>query len=49
MGLHLVVVRPFGGLDRGDTVSDSASIAQILVSEHALNVVRVVFPTKNKD
>ena len=44
MNIHLVVVRPFAGLARGDTVTDTVRIAAILQSEHARNVVRVVAP-----
>jgi len=42
MDMHLVVVRPFGGLARGDVVADPARIAEILKGEHAASVVRVV-------
>lgn len=41
MDMHLVVVRSFGGLARGDAITDAARIAAILNSEHAANVVRV--------
>ncbi len=41
MDMHLVVVRPFDGLARGEAVLDRARIADILSSEHAANVVRV--------
>lgn len=41
MGMHLVVVRPFEGLSRGDLITDSARIAVILSSERAHYVVRV--------
>lgn len=47
MEMHLVVVRPFGGLARGDTVTDAAQIADILHSEHARDVVRVVAPMRD--
>ena len=33
--MHLVVVRPFDGLSRGDVITDSARIASILYSERA--------------
>ena len=46
MELHLVVVRPFDGLARGDTVSDELRIAQILQTEHARDVVRVIASKK---
>jgi hypothetical protein len=42
MDMHLVVVRPFAGLARGDVVADPARIAEILKGEHAAFVVRVV-------
>jgi hypothetical protein len=41
MDMHLVVVRPFGGLARGEPITDAARIAAILNSEHAADVVRV--------
>lgn len=44
MEIHLVVVRPFGGLARGDIVTDEAQITKILNSEHARFVVRVANP-----
>lgn len=44
MDMHLVVVRSFGGLARGDVVADGIRIAEILNSEHASCVVRVVTP-----
>lgn len=46
METYLVIVRPFGGLARGDTVSDGSRIAEILQSEHARDVVRVIAPKK---
>jgi len=46
METHLVVVRPFAGLARGAVVTDAARIAEILKSEHARDVVRVVAPKK---
>jgi hypothetical protein len=42
MDMHLVVVRPFGDLTRGDIITDTARIAEILNSENARAVVRVV-------
>jgi hypothetical protein len=42
MDMHLVVVRPFGDLTRGDSVTDAVRITAILNSEHARSVVRVV-------
>jgi hypothetical protein len=44
MDMHLVVVRSFDGLARGDIVTDAVRIAEILDSEHARCVVRVVTP-----
>ncbi len=46
MNIHLVVVRPFAGLARGDVVADAARIAEILKCEHAHDVVRVIAPAK---
>jgi hypothetical protein len=42
MNIHLIVVRSFNGLTRGDTVTDPARIAKILNSEWAHSVVRVL-------
>jgi hypothetical protein len=44
MQVHLVVVRPFGTLARGDVVADTARIREILDSEHVHAVVRVAVP-----
>lgn len=41
MDMHLVVVRPFAGLARGDIVTDEDRITKILNSEHSRFVVRV--------
>lgn len=46
MDMHLVVVRPFAELTRGDVVADVARITKILQSEHVRDVVRVVAPAK---
>lgn len=48
MDTHLVVVKPFGGLARGDIVTDTTRIAEILNSEHARSVVRVAAPAKKE-
>ena len=40
--MHLVVVKSFGGLARGDVVTDEARIAEILRGEQAMNVIRVL-------
>ena len=45
MDMHLVVVRSFGDLARGDIVTDTVRITEFLNSEHARSVVRVVVPT----
>jgi hypothetical protein len=42
MNIHLVVVKPFAGLARGDVVTDEVRVSQILRSEQAAHVVRVV-------
>ena len=44
MDIHLVVVKPFSGLARGDIITDKAKITQILSSEQARSVVRVATP-----
>ena len=44
MQVHLVVVRPFASLTRGDIITDPARIAEILKGEHAPQVVRVATP-----
>jgi hypothetical protein len=44
MDMHLVVVRPFSDLARGDIVADAIRIDDIMNSEHARCVVRVVTP-----
>jgi hypothetical protein len=49
MDMHLVVVRPFAGLARGDVVADPARIAEILNGEHAASVVRVVASARETD
>lgn len=46
MQFELVVVRPFGGLSRGERIRDPKRIAEILASEHATWVVRVAVPSK---
>lgn len=44
MNYHLVVVRPFDGLSRGDLITDPVKIAAILNSERIRFVVRVAVP-----
>lgn len=41
MNIHLVVVKSFDELRRGDVVTDPERISQVLNSEHARDVVRV--------
>lgn len=41
MDIHLIVIKPFRNLVRGDVITDTAQIRQILGSEHAKYVVRV--------
>jgi len=49
MKLHLVVVRPFASLIRGETVTDAARIEQILNSEHADKIVKVCSHESEKE
>ncbi len=44
MQVHLVVVKPFAALTRGDIVTDPDRIAEILKGQHASMVVRVAAP-----
>jgi hypothetical protein len=44
MQVHLVVVKPFATLVRGDIITDPVRIADILRSGHAPHVVRVAIP-----
>ena len=44
MDIHLVVVRPFAGLARGDVIADATRVAEVLKSEHAPSVVQVMTP-----
>lgn len=41
MTVKLVVLRPFGGFKRGDTITDAATITKIMSTEQAVSVVRV--------
>ena len=41
---YLVVVRPFGSYRIGEIVSDEKIIQDVLASEHAESVVRIVPP-----
>ncbi len=45
MTIQLVVVRPFGTYVKGAVIGDVASIAAVLASEQAANVVRVQQPS----
>jgi hypothetical protein len=49
MSIHLIVARSFDGFTRGDTITDSARIAQILSSEWAHSVVRVLAAAVKRD
>jgi hypothetical protein len=48
MEIHLVVVKPFNGLARGDVITDPTRIAAVLSSDHARFVVRVATQTRGK-
>ena len=39
--VKLVVLKPFAGFKRGDTITDAAAITKIMNSEQARSVVRV--------
>lgn len=41
MEIHLVVVKPFDGVARGDIIKDQTRVSEILSSEHARFVVRI--------
>jgi hypothetical protein len=41
MNFHLVVVRAFGAYAKGDAITDSAKITEVLAGENAHCVVRV--------
>lgn len=41
MDIHLIVIKPFRNLVRGDIITDKTQIHQILGSEHTKYVVRV--------
>ena len=41
MNFHLVVVRSFGKYAKGDIITDSTAINEILAGENAHHVVRV--------
>ena len=48
MNIHLIVVKPFSGLARGDLITDDAHIASILRSEQATHVVRILAPSQKE-
>lgn len=48
METHLVVVKPFDGLARGDMIFDRARITAVLSGEHARFVVRVASQKSGK-
>jgi hypothetical protein len=48
MDMHLVVVKPFSGLARGDVVTDTAKMVEILRGEQAAHVVRVNTPRQKE-
>jgi hypothetical protein len=48
MEMHLVVVKPFSGFARGDSVTHEGRIAEILRGEQATHVVRVVVPSQKE-
>lgn len=39
---HLVVVQPFGTYQRGDIISDAEAVADVLKSENAFDVNKIV-------
>jgi hypothetical protein len=41
MTIQLVVVRPFGKYTKGETITDAATITQIVAGEYKHHVVRV--------
>jgi hypothetical protein len=41
MTVHLVVVRPFGKYTKGETITDAATVTQILAGEFKHHVVRI--------
>jgi hypothetical protein len=46
--MHLIVVKPFADLIRGDVVTDDERIAEILRGEQAAHVVRVATPSQKE-
>jgi hypothetical protein len=44
MSVQLVIVRPFGTYNKGDMITDTATIANVLAGESVANVVRVTAP-----
>ncbi len=41
MTFHLVVLKPFGGYQRGELITDTAAVEKILAGPQASYVVRV--------
>lgn len=41
MNRNLVVIRPFGGMKRGDQITDPTKVDAVLGGENALDVVQV--------
>ena len=46
MDAVLIVVRPFGGHNVGDVITDPGQIREAVRGEHARDVVRVSAPTQ---
>lgn len=42
MTFHLVVLKPFGGYQRGELITDTAAVEKILAGPQASSVVRVM-------
>lgn len=42
MTFHLVVLKPFGGYQRGELITDTAAVEKILAGAQASYVVRVM-------
>lgn len=46
MAQYLIVTNPFGDYQRGDQISDPATIAEIRASHNAANVVPITAPAE---
>lgn len=44
MAIALIVTNPFGGFRRGDSITDSKKVAEVLASEHRIDVVKTNKP-----